>query len=100
MDERRQAAASGLSRTARRQVARTKSSAKSRPRCRRVVNQLHALEDARKDGEIPLPNGDRLKVTNLAKLFWPKLKITKGDLLRYYVEVSPYVLPASPIGRW
>ena len=41
-----------------------------------------------------LPNGDRVKVTNLAKLFWPKLKITKGDLLRYYVEVSPYVLPA------
>jgi bifunctional non-homologous end joining protein LigD len=33
-------------------------------------------------------------VTNLAKLFWPKLGITKGELLRYYVEVAPYVLPA------
>jgi len=60
---------------------------------RRVIDQLHALEDARKDGEIALPNGDRIKVTNLAKVFWPKLKITKGDLLRYYVEVSPYLLP-------
>jgi bifunctional non-homologous end joining protein LigD len=34
-----------------------------------------------------------LKVTNLSKIFWPGLKITKGDLLRYYVEVSPYLLP-------
>jgi bifunctional non-homologous end joining protein LigD len=59
-----------------------------------LIEQLRALEDARKDGELALPNGDRLKVTNLAKLFWPTLKITKGDLLRYYVEVSPYLLPA------
>jgi bifunctional non-homologous end joining protein LigD len=58
-----------------------------------VISQLRALEDARKDGEVTLPNGDTLKVTNLAKLFWPSLKITKGDLLRYYVEVSPYILP-------
>jgi bifunctional non-homologous end joining protein LigD len=58
-----------------------------------VIDQLRALEDARKDGELSLPNGDRLKVTNLAKLFWSKLKVTKGDLLRYYVEVSPFILP-------
>jgi bifunctional non-homologous end joining protein LigD len=59
-----------------------------------LLQQLRALEDARKDGELTLPNGDTLKVTNLAKLFWPSLKITKGDLLRYYVEVSPYILPS------
>ena len=59
-----------------------------------VLERLRELEDSRKDGELVLPNGDRLKVTNLAKLFWPKLRITKGDLFRYYVEVSPYLLPA------
>jgi bifunctional non-homologous end joining protein LigD len=59
-----------------------------------VLNQLNALQDARKDGVIALPNGDSLKVTNLAKVFWPDGKITKGDLLRYYVEVSPFILPA------
>jgi len=59
-----------------------------------IIARLHELEDARKDGEIQLPNGDRLKVTNLSKVFWPRLKVTKGDLLRYYVEVSPYLLPA------
>lgn len=59
-----------------------------------LLDQLRSLEAARRDGELRLPNGDRLKVTNLAKVFWPELKITKGDLLRYYVEVSPYLLPA------
>jgi bifunctional non-homologous end joining protein LigD len=59
-----------------------------------LIDQLSALEDARKDGDLVLPNGDRLHVTNLAKLFWPKLGITKGELLRYYVQVSPLLLPA------
>ena len=59
-----------------------------------VIDRLRALEDARKDGELTLPSGDRLKVTNLAKVFYPALNITKGDLLRYYVEVSPWLLPA------
>ncbi|MEZ5319170.1 MAG: hypothetical protein R2752_17350, partial [Vicinamibacterales bacterium] len=59
-----------------------------------LVDELHALEEARKDGEIHLPDGHRLRVTNLAKVFWPSLGLTKGDLLRYYVEASPYVLPA------
>jgi bifunctional non-homologous end joining protein LigD len=59
-----------------------------------VIEQLRALEDARRDGELTLPNGDRANVTNLAKVFWPDLKITKGELLRYYVDVSPLILPA------
>jgi bifunctional non-homologous end joining protein LigD len=59
-----------------------------------LLDRLSELEDAKRDGEIELPNGDRLRVTNLAKLFWPKLGITKGELLRYYVAVSPMLLPA------
>jgi bifunctional non-homologous end joining protein LigD len=59
-----------------------------------VVAQLQTLEDARKDGAIELPDGMRIGVTNLGKLFWPKLKITKGDLLRYYATVAPFILPA------
>jgi bifunctional non-homologous end joining protein LigD len=59
-----------------------------------LVTRLNELEDARKDGDLDLPNGDRLRVTNLAKVFWPELGITKGELLRYYVQVSPLLLPA------
>ena len=58
-----------------------------------VIDQLRALEDARRDGTIELPGGARLGVTNLAKIFWPEPKLTKGDLLHYYAEVSPLILP-------
>ncbi len=37
--------------------------------------------------------GKRVQLTNLNKPFWPELGITKGDLLRYYHSVSPYLLP-------
>jgi bifunctional non-homologous end joining protein LigD len=59
-----------------------------------VVAQLRALEDARRDGAVNLPDGTVLGVTNLAKVFWPAAKLTKGALLRYYAEVSPLLLPA------
>lgn len=59
-----------------------------------VVTRLRELEDARRDGTLDLPDGPRLRVTNLAKLYWPKLKLTKGDLLRYYAEVASLILPA------
>ena len=66
-----------------------------------VIEQLRALEDARKDGELTLPNGDRLKVTNLAKLFWPRAEDHErrsAPLLRRGVPVHPS--RASRIGRW
>ncbi len=59
-----------------------------------IIAQLDALESARRDGVLTLPGGDQLKVTNLHKVFWPKQKLTKGDLLRYYARVAPFILPA------
>ena len=38
-------------------------------------------------------NGHTVSLTNLQKPFWPELGITKGDLLRYYAEISPWLLP-------
>jgi bifunctional non-homologous end joining protein LigD len=64
------------------------------PRTAKLLDQLSALESARKDGTLILPDGDQLKVTNLHKVFWPKQKLTKGDLLRYYARAAPFVLPA------
>ena len=37
--------------------------------------------------------GRIVRLTNLRKVFWPELGVTKGDLLRYYTEVSPHLLP-------
>ena len=59
-----------------------------------VVEQLREMEKAKRDGEILLPNGDKLRVTNLAKILWPAIKGTKGELLRYYATVAPLILPA------
>lgn len=58
-----------------------------------VVAQLDDLERGRGSGAIALPDGTRLEVTNLPKVFWPASRLTKGDLLRHYVRVSPYILP-------
>jgi len=38
-------------------------------------------------------NGHRLKFTNLSKIYWPKEKIAKRDMLNYYYQVAPYILP-------
>ncbi len=37
--------------------------------------------------------GREVRVTNLDKLFWPDLKITKRDLLQYYADISRVLLP-------
>ena len=37
--------------------------------------------------------GGPVKLTNLQKIFWPQLKLTKRDLLQYYLDVSPWLLP-------
>ena len=58
-----------------------------------LLSQLQALEASRRDGVVTLPNGQRLGVTNLHKLFWPAQHLTKGDLFRYYVQVAPFLLP-------
>jgi bifunctional non-homologous end joining protein LigD len=38
-------------------------------------------------------NGVEVKLTNLQKIFWPKLRLTKRDLLQYYADVSAWLLP-------
>jgi len=38
-------------------------------------------------------NGHEIKFTNLSKIFWPAEKYTKRDMLNYYYQVAPYILP-------
>lgn len=37
--------------------------------------------------------GRDVRLTNLRKPFWPELGVTKGDLLQFYADVSPVLLP-------
>lgn len=38
-------------------------------------------------------DGGRVHLTNLEKIFWPELGLTKRDLLQYYLDVSLWLLP-------
>ncbi|WP_159469802.1 DNA ligase D [Dyadobacter sp. 3J3] len=38
-------------------------------------------------------NGQELKFTNLDKIFWPDENISKRDMLNYYYQIAPYILP-------
>ncbi len=38
-------------------------------------------------------SGHDLKFTNLSKIYWPKEKITKRDMLNYYYQAAPYMVP-------
>jgi len=38
-------------------------------------------------------NGNKIKFTNLSKIYWPKEKITKRDMLNYYYQIAPYMVP-------
>ena len=58
-----------------------------------ILNQLHAIEHNGGGGTLDLPDGKRLAVSNLTKVFYPKLKLTKGDLFRHYARVAPSLLP-------
>lgn len=58
-----------------------------------LLEQLDAIDDGGGNGVLNLPGQQHLEVTNLKKTFWPALKLTKGDLIRHYVRVAPYLLP-------
>jgi len=45
------------------------------------------------ENQVRIINGQELKFTNLSKLYWPAEKISKRDMLNYYYQVAPYMLP-------
>ena len=38
-------------------------------------------------------NGRKLTLTNLEKILWPEEKITKAELIKYYADLSEYIIP-------
>jgi bifunctional non-homologous end joining protein LigD len=58
-----------------------------------LLDQLDAIGERGGNGDLQLPDGSRLAITNTKKILWPARKLTKGDLFRYYIRVAPYILP-------
>jgi bifunctional non-homologous end joining protein LigD len=77
-----------------RQRAADRSRTTSRNIVKDLLAQLDAIEGAGGSGVLKLPEGQTLDISNMGKVFWPKVKVTKGDLFRHYVRVAPYILPA------
>lgn len=45
------------------------------------------------ESQVRNVDGQELKFTNLSKVFWPKERYTKRDMLNYYFQAAPYILP-------
>ena len=45
------------------------------------------------DNAVLAVDGREVRLTNLRKIFWPELGLTKGNLLQYYADVSAVLLP-------
>jgi bifunctional non-homologous end joining protein LigD len=81
---------------------------KARPATReyhpaKVLRAARARKASAKASTVKIPtdaqgvelnfDGRSVKLTNLQKLFWPELGITKRDLIQYYADVAPALLP-------
>src|SRR5205085_5856715 len=75
--------------------ARRSASAPSRVRIdtEALLAELSAIEERGGEGTLDLGRGKTLKVSNLDKVFFPKEKYTKGDVMRYYVRIADFILP-------
>ena len=51
------------------------------------------LLNPKEETQVRKINGEDIKFTNLSKIFWPKEKITKRDLINYYYQAAPFILP-------
>lgn len=63
------------------------------PALGRLLDTVADLEQRRARGTLVLPDGARVPVGNLDKVFWPDAGITKGELLRFALRIAPYLLP-------
>jgi bifunctional non-homologous end joining protein LigD len=60
----------------------------------KAVPASRAFKAEELSGEMDIEvGGETISLTNLNKVYWPENGYTKGDLIRYYYEVSKYILP-------
>ena len=56
------------------------------------IDEFLALKNPKGDLILSV-DGENVSLTSLDRIYWPDEKITKFELLCYYIEVSPYLLP-------
>jgi len=58
-----------------------------------TMKDRKSLLNPKDETQVRELNGRQLKFTNLSKLFWPEDGLTKRDMLQYYYQIAPYLLP-------
>jgi bifunctional non-homologous end joining protein LigD len=51
------------------------------------------LLNSSEENQVKKIDGHELKFSHLSKVYWPKEKYTKRDMLNYYHRVAPFILP-------
>jgi bifunctional non-homologous end joining protein LigD len=75
-----------------RQPRRRTGAVRRRPAA--VIAQLERIEKDTGAGVVTVGRKNTVRVSSLGKVFFPGDGYTKGDLMRYYAEVAPALLPA------
>jgi bifunctional non-homologous end joining protein LigD len=58
-----------------------------------LLAQLNDLEQHGGSGVLTFATGETLCIDGLTRILWRGLGLTKADLIRYYIRVSPVLLP-------
>jgi bifunctional non-homologous end joining protein LigD len=75
---------------------RQESAKKAQEAAKRAATTRSSAENGEQAARVPSVlevEGKRIKLTNLEKVLFPEDGYTKADLIRYYTEVSPYLVP-------
>ncbi|HKB45090.1 MAG TPA: DNA ligase D [Chitinophagaceae bacterium] len=59
---------------------------------KKIMANKPLLQEKTKEETLTIKNHEQ-KFTNLDKIYFPKEKITKREILNYYYQVAPYIMP-------
>jgi bifunctional non-homologous end joining protein LigD len=66
----------------------------SKAKSQEAISRTAFLSKSELEGDVTLKIGrDTVELTSLDRVYWPDEGYTKGDLLRYYAEMSSYIMP-------
>jgi bifunctional non-homologous end joining protein LigD len=51
------------------------------------------LLNPKEETQVREIDGHTLKFNNLSKVYWPDVRVTKRDMLNYYYQIAPFILP-------
>jgi bifunctional non-homologous end joining protein LigD len=70
----------------------SRSSGRTRAQRSSTASERFVIPSGVEDIEIPV-EGRKVRLTHLNKVFWSGLGLTKRDLIQYYADVAPALLP-------